>query len=370
MRAFRDVGCSVVSFSFERAGYNTDYDPEWLNISLGSVSHGAYYRRIMTLLKSLPLLARGRAIVREASFLYATNLDQAFLALFAKVIARSDVPVVYEVADIRSVLVRDGVVGGFARWLERVVLRRTSMLVVTSPAFIEHFFSAIQGFAGPYYLWENKVYGAVMPPRESILRQGALIPRHRGGREWVIGYFGVLRCRRSISLITTLAKQLAGRIRFVLRGIIEEADRKLVEDAISAGASITLGGSFESPRDLAELYGQVDLVWGLELVDEAHNSRWLLPNRLYESGYFRLPIVAPSGFEVGRYVEQKGMGWTLPEPFGESLRRFFETLSDTDYEVVRGRLHALPDDTFAGCEEARELCDLMDAQRRGGRKTT
>ena len=77
--------------------------------------------------------------------------------------------------------------------------------------------------------------------------------------------------------------------------------------------------------DLETLYREVDFAWALDLEHTDHNSRWLMPCRFYEAGYFGVPCLAVRDFEVGTVVEQHGIGWTFDEPLEERLVRFFET---------------------------------------------
>ena len=79
------------------------------------------------------------------------------------------------------------------RACERWLLARVDLLLVSSPAFLTHYFEARQCYSGPSLLVENKV----------VEFERTKLPAHRPtappGPPWRIGWFGILRCRASPS---------------------------------------------------------------------------------------------------------------------------------------------------------------------------
>src|SRR3546814_8999676 len=74
------------------------------------------------------------------------------------------------------------------------------------------------------------------------------------------------------------------------------------------------GGEYRNPDDLPEIYGRVHLTWAFDFLDEGSNSDWLLPNRLYEGGYFGSVALASSHTETGKKVRELGLGYTFEPP--------------------------------------------------------
>ncbi len=107
------------------------------------------------------------------------------------------------------------------------------------------------------------------------------------------------------------------------------------------------------------MYGGVDFAWALDLEHTDHNSRWLMPCRFYEAGFFGVPCLAVKGFEVGSVLERHGLGWTFDAPLEDAIVRFFEELTPAEYERVRGRLAAAPRKMFVAGEDVRRLCGLL-----------
>ncbi|MDM8557610.1 hypothetical protein [Candidatus Parabeggiatoa sp. HSG14] len=355
MRGFKNNGYQTVGFSFRRKLYNLEYQPEWNNISLGETRPRAYLHRSFMMLKALMKIAHHRKIISKASFLYVINLDQAFLAYYAQWISRTKVPIVYEVADIQSPFVSRGLFGKILRWVERYILNRTHLLVITSPAFFISYFKPIQNYRGNYFLLENKLLPPYVPTRIFRGVTGKFSPKRVGGKQWIVGYFGILQCQKSLEIIKKVADLLPKQVVFYLRGPAISANIN-----IKQVPNIIYGGDYKNPQDLLDIYQQVDFVWCFDFCQEEHNSRWMLPNRLYEGGYFNLPMIAPQDFEIGKYVERYKIGWTFEAPYEDSLTIFFKNITLESYLVVKKNFEKLPLEQFASTKDFSRMCMIAE----------
>jgi succinoglycan biosynthesis protein ExoL len=353
VQQFMDFGYRVTVFSFRRARYNTAYQPPWPNVPLGFTSDARYWHRVRALLRAIPVLFARRDTLARASIFYARNIDQLLLALLARLITFSRAPVAYEVLDIPPILMRPGLVPALLRAIERLCLRRTSLLVLSSPGFHRNYFAAVQKYRGDWFLLENKLHPPISssPPR---IRRAA-----EGGRPWVVGYFGLIRGESTFALIARLAERLQGRVLFKFGGILTTVDRAKFDQVLRRCPNIVYGGPYLPQQDLERLYRDVDFAWALDLEHTDHNSRWLMPCRFYEAGYYGIPCLAVHGFEVGSTIESHRIGWTFDAPLEESLVRFFENLTPADYERIRGRLRSVPQSMFVAGDDIARLCTML-----------
>jgi len=354
VQQFLDHGYRVTVFGFRRERYNRDYEPAWPYVPLGTTTDGDYGQRVRALLRAIPVVLTHRRALRGATAFYARNVDQLLLALLARLVSGRRIPVTYEVLDIPAILMRRGVAPSLLRAFERFCLGRINMLVLSSPAFHRGYYSAMQGYRGDWFLLENKLY----PP---IPRTGShASPAAARARKWVVGYFGLIRGDATFELMTRLAQRLGDRIEFRFRGVLTTVTQSTFEQALKRFPNMVYGGPYVPQHDLEAMYGEVDFAWALDLEHTDHNSRWLLPNRLYEAGYFGVPCLAVRDFEVGDLVERHRIGWTFGEPLEESLVRFFERLSRTHYDRVRRRLQAVPRSTFVAGADVSQLCARLE----------
>ncbi len=332
IRALGDHGWRVTGFTFHRERNKVDVAPEWENVHLGTTYNRRYVQRLWAVVASIGVLWRERGGLAGCGVIYAVNADNALLALFGRFLAGSGAPVVLELADVQPAMTGSGVVARVFRWIERFVLGRVAMLVTTSPGFVREYFEPVQGYGGEVFLLENKVYpGAGLPAADGRLEPVC------GGKPWVVGCFGALRCRRSLEMMRELAEGSGGKVRFVLRGYAAGTIAEEFEGLIEGLAEVSFGGPYDYPDDLAEMYGGVDFNWAFDESDPNGNSAWLLPNRIYEGGCFGVPAIAGAATETGRWIEERGLGWTFDEPLAGELAEFFERLEVSEWSRVRRR---------------------------------
>jgi succinoglycan biosynthesis protein ExoL len=356
---FLDQGYDVTVFGFRRERYNLDYEPAWPHVPLGVTADGKYWHRMRALLGTVPILFAHRELLRQASVFYARNIDQLLLALVARLIAFSRAPLAYEVLDIPPILMRRGAAAMLLRIVERLCLRHTRVLVLSSPGFHRGYYAAIQHYRGAWFLLENKLHPSVAELPRRFAPTGAG-PDVRRTRPWVIGYFGLIRGEKTFDLMTRLADRLRGRVIFKFRGVLTTVDQVKFDATLRDRPNMVYGGPYRPYTDFEALYRDVDFAWALDLENADHNSRWLLPCRFYEAGYFGVPCLAVHGFEIGSLLEKHRIGWTFDQPLEESLVRFFEKLTQADYDHIRGRLQSVPTAMFVGEDDIRNLSKILD----------
>jgi succinoglycan biosynthesis protein ExoL len=344
-------GLSVTMLGFRRKRYHRDFEPSWPFISLGQTHDGRYGHRAAALVRALRIVAAQPERFAGVSVIYARNIDQLVLAILLRALIRRRVPIVYEVLDIPAVFVGRGVAARLLRRIERLGLGRVDLLVVSSPAFHARYFASMQGYAGDWLLLENKLHRAPLyavtrdrnPPRTSPYR-------------WRVGYFGLIRGEATFDLMCRLAARFADTVEFRFRGVLTTVGEARFRAALARHPNMVFAGDYENPRDLAEIYNEVDFAWAIDLEHADHNSRWLLPCRFYEAGYFGVPCLAVRGFAFGDLVDSLGAGWSFAEPLEERLSAFFASVTPEEVAAKRRRLRELPRETFIAGAEVDALC--------------
>lgn len=359
-RSFRANGLSLTGFMFRRCKVNRDFVPPWPTVELGLTEDQSYGRRLMALARAVPVLFRNRARLRAGSAIYARNLDMCLLALAARLVAWRRLPIVYEVLDVHRLMTVPGFAGAALRWFERLLLRRIDLLVVSSPGYMENYFKPVQGYRGDWFLLENKVFlDGQEPPRPAERRP------EPAKRRWRIGWFGSLRCEESLHLLISVADRLPDDVEVVLYGGYPLAlGEKGLWDAIAGRPNIRHGGEYRNPADLARIYGEVDLYWGLDFHEKGANSLWLLPNRLYEGGMCGVVAVAAEGTQTGRRVAEDGLGFVIEAPYDEALAGLLAGLTPERYEEVRRNVLSKPIQHFVETDDSQRLCSrILDLVR-------
>lgn len=350
VQGFRDDGLDVTGFTMRR---RDDVAVDWDNIDLGRTFDGAYVQRIKSVFRGARLAAEERDRLASADVIYARNLDMLATAFLAKRQTGLKTPVIYEALDVHRLLTRKDAVGLAFRRLEGQLLSRTRALVVSSPGFLRnHFERRHKGRYTPFILENRLAAGANDGPR----------PAHTAKRSGPLqlGWIGMLRCRRSLDLLLAVAGEVGPSVHIHLHGVPALTEIPDFHERVGTVPNLTFHGRYRSPEDLASIYASLDVVWAGDFMEAGFNSSWLLPNRLYEGGYYGVPSIAPAGTETASWIEARDAGFTIPENLGETLPALIRELTTNAAPIAERskRLLELPESTFVA--QRGELATLIN----------
>lgn len=347
---FQQSECDVTGF-MARRGPAVDVD--WPLIDLGRTHDNAYFQRVISIMNGAKTAARYCDTLQQCDVIYARNLDMLAMAARVKRKLKLTAPLVYECLDIHHRLSGDHITAQLFRKLEARLLAQTALVVVSSPRFELEHFARYYPNEYQHMLIENRLIDAPdLPKRPPVKTPAATGPLR-------IGWFGNLRCRTSFELLTALLKRYPGQVAVDLRGYPAKSVFADLAGEVDAIAGMTYHGPYRAPDDLPDIYGAVDLVWACDWYERGANSVWLLPNRIYEGGYFMTPALVAAGTETARWVQAHGTGVVLDAPIADSLIDEVGLLiSDREWLArLFSSLHDVPRQAFI--EPATIMQDMM-----------
>jgi hypothetical protein len=279
-----------------------------------------------------------REMMRGADVVLARNLEMLAIAAAARRAHAPRARLVYECLDIHRLMCGSGPAGVALRALERALLRSCSALIVSAPAFVTEYFEKRHRRLPRTLLVENKVLGRADRERSAAGPRPAAPP-------WRIGWFGNLRCRRSVDLLKQIVRRAQGSVEVVMRGRPSALYLADLHALIADEPRMRFGGPY-TQADLASLYAQVHFVWSVDYMDEGLNSDWLLPNRIYEGSFFNTPAIAERRKAVGGWIAQKGAGLVVDDPVLDTVR-LLTSLTQDGYRVLEQRARDIDTRTIA-----------------------
>ena len=121
-------------------------------------------------------------------------------------------------------------------------------------------------------------------------------------------------------------------------------------------------GIFTSPRDLPEIYSNLDLVLSTYDTD-FENALYAEPNKMYESMFFEVPIIVSSGTFVAEKVMELGIGYEVNAMNDDEILKLIEALTIESVSERRNNIAKIPkeelvsvnDGLFAKLEEMEAL---------------
>ncbi len=326
------AGGAEVTLAGFRRGENRLADIEGVTpLELGATADARFAQRLLAVAGAAAGLARRLAGIARPDVILARNLEM--LALAGRASARfGSVPIAYECLDVHRLLLKDGLVGKALRAAESRFARNARLLVTSSPAFVEHYFRPLSGVRAPVHLLENRVLE--LGGNETNLPVRA----RPAGVPWRIGWFGAIRCRKSLDLLAAFTRRMEGRFEVVLRGRPVRSEFDDFDGLVAREPFLRFEGPYRNPEDLAAIYDEVDFAWAMDFFEEGQNSLWLLPNRLYEGcRHGVLPIVL-EGTETARLAGRYGIGVTLADAHPETLAERFAAFDGAAYQALQAEL--------------------------------
>jgi hypothetical protein len=292
--------------------------------------------------------------------LIARNLEMLIIAagVRRRLAANGAVPprLVYECLDIHRMLTGHSMAARFVQAIEASLARDVDLVLTSSPAFVTHHLGKV--FDAPIRLVENKV------PAFSSEAAPPALPTPPGP-PWRIGWFGMLRCRRSFALLAALSREAGGAVEIVLRGRPSPAEFPDIEAAVAAEPHMVFGGPYRGAAELAAIYGDVHFAWCIDFFEQGENSSWLLPNRMYESAYHRTVPLALGNVETGRRLRALNAGLVF-EDETEITPEVFAATTAERYEAFVRDLEGSPPSAWAADEiECRDLVEVVCGRSSG-----
>jgi succinoglycan biosynthesis protein ExoL len=346
----RAGGAKVTLAGFRRAKGAAAGLGDIVPIDLGATKDGRFAQRLVAVGRAALSLGTKLRGVAKPDLIIGRNLEMLALANRAKALFAADTPVVYECLDVHRLLLRPGGIGKAMRAAERLLGRNSVLLMTSSPAFVREYFEPFHQLSAPVALLQNKVLEIAEKPVEGL--QLAAPPA--AGEAWKIGWFGALRCRKSLQLLAAFTRRMDGRFEVVLRGRPAYSEFDDFDRLVAAEPYVHFAGSYRNPEDLAAIYGEVHFCWAIDFFEEGLNSSWLLPNRLYEGCRFGAVPIAMRSTETGRFLADRHLGLLLDDPSADALAALLGGLGADDYAVKRRKIVAQDRGTW--------VCDLGDCR--------
>ena len=330
---------------------------------LGRTYDAKLAQRALKVMQRRSSLGQGSAALRDADVLLARNLEMLAIARAAQRKHAPNAALIYECLDVHRILLSHSMPGRALRFLERSLMRHVRLLIVSSPAFVSGYFAPRQGLGSswerPVLVVENKIldFG---PAAKADARVPELVP----GPPWRIGWFGMIRCRRSLDILCRLARRVPGLIEVVIRGRPARVEFENFDEQVSQTPGVEFGGAYR-PDELGALYGGVHFNWAIDYFEEGANSSLLLPNRIYEGGPYGAVPIALNRTETGAWLKRHGLGVLLDSPADE-LRSFLEHLTPPAFGRLRQAVKSEPRGSFVAdrddCESLVRALELACEQ--------
>jgi succinoglycan biosynthesis protein ExoL len=349
-------GADIVLFGFRRNGPLVASVAGAPAVDLGRTHDLRLVSRVVSVMGALLGVRAWCKPLGGVDAILARNLEMLLLARAARCAAARQATLNYELLDVHRLLVSRSTVGACLRAIEGDLLRDTDLALVSSPAFVADYFEAWSRPIRRTLVLENKVFQpSPSPPRST--------PARIGDPPWRIGWYGMLRCQRSLDLLCALARDGNGLVQVDIRGRPTYGAFNDFDAQVANAPNLTFGGPYR-PADVPDLYAAAHFTWAIDFFEQGLNSSWLLPNRLYEGQLFGAVPIAMRQVETGRWLARRHAGLLLDDPV-ELLSRL-RAISPQAYLELGRRTAEIPrNDLVSGISDCVDLVRALSRQASG-----
>lgn len=300
-RMLLDAGMNVRVYAFGRGLYSSNTHASGVElVDFGSLESGRYVRRLPTLLRTAMLIRSMEAKEKfTPAFQYVFGLDSALIASLA---FDRTVPLVYEVGDIRNQDPRASIISRAIYALERRIVNTATVIVVTTSAFIEQYFSHMApGVTKKSLVIKNRLPSAFVDMADRT-------PGRPLARPIRIGFVGLFRYAKSLLPLVDAVSDRVGAYELHLFG--DGPLRDALQTRARNAQNVFYHGPFKNPDDLKDIYDFIDINYVVYDNSEL-NVRLAIPNKLYESIYFGKPMVVAAKTQLAEWVRKLDIGFVV-----------------------------------------------------------
>ena len=258
--------------------FTDDIDVE----NMGMIGNGKLVRRILKYISHRNHILRQNP---EIALLYCFGWDTALIGLTLR-----PKKFILEIGDLRTTPEDFWLKRLILQTLERFILRYVDTLVITSAGFRSYF----EKFQVEDILLIENMVNEKLPALSG--------ERVRDTGKINIGYVGNIRYR-PITFLKVLGSD-NGNFNVHVFG------DGVLRDSLFDCEGVQYHGPFKNPQDLGGIYQQLDLNY-VVYDTQSYNVRFALPNKLYESMYYRIPLVVARDTYLAEIVEELDIGFSV-----------------------------------------------------------
>lgn len=287
IKMFSEKGYNITVASFERDYFNKNELPTGIKYySLGKIQHQNYLKRIPKMILSLRILI---PLIKRNTTIYFFSPEM--LILLSRFLSKKEL--LFEIGDIREIKAGNPLAKLFNIYYQKA-LSQSQSIIVTSEGFRSYISEKFNLNKEKIKVVENKLLLEDFPVESQKKFQTIT--------HFTLGIVGLFRYKNILNFLEAYT-QKPRRFKIILYGggpILDDIYKYVDNDMIH------YRGQFKYPDDLSQIYEELDLSFTMYNSDDL-NVRLALPNKLYESIYFRKPILVSKN----TFLEQKVLDYRV-----------------------------------------------------------
>ncbi len=240
---------------------------------------------------------------------------------------------IYEEADVSASRIKNKLLKNLLLWYDRMLYRKAKLVVSTSEGFVKYLFAG-KRIPSNIVLQLNKLH----PVFTDEIRN-KVAPKVIDVKHIKFGFVGLIRYPNTIIRFAKVIGKEFPMHEFHFYG--EPEISSYIDEEITSYKNVYFHGRFKNPQDLQSIYEAIDV--NIVCYDtQSDNVKIAEPNKLYESIYFKTPIVVSRDTFLAERVRTLGVGYDIDCTDNQRIVGFVRNLDKSDFFQQQAQMEAIP----------------------------
>ena len=325
VQVFCEYGYEVEVYGYDNGLYSRNI--ETYPCPVHSVAVEGRKSKLRSINRNIRLVKEASKHMKKEDLVYIFGIE---LAGYYKLCGRNNA-YLYEQADLNYTKLSNNFLVSVFKKIDKYLISSSYRTVLTSMGFLEYLYGA-KPYPSNIVLLENRLNNEL---------RDFYVQKHTIDVNSIrFAFIGAVRYPRTI---LTFAKVIAEhypnhQFHFYGEGHSSPLAKELCE---KYPANLFYHGGFTNPDDLPQIYSEVDL--NVVCYDPVSmNVRIAEPNKLYESVFFKVPLIVSSGTFLERRVKEMGVGYSIDCTDEHSIQVFINSLTNDEIAKCQMTMEKIP----------------------------
>lgn len=340
---FRSNGYSVIVYGINRGLKTSTW--EECEIIATYDNHMAYHKRCKILLGALKKVFKIHKKENDVLWYYF-GMDNAMFAL----LFNRKGQFIYEESDlVHTYMSKKAAIWAFEK-IDKYIISQSALTVFTSEGFAE------------YHYPKKRPDNIVIKPNKlnPLIVDFPDFPSKELDRQHLnFALVGMIRFNAVRRMADVISKNFPNH-QFHFYGVLNVATEKEENrfKILGEKENVHFHGRFKNPEELPNVYSQIDVVVSTYDVENI-NVQYAEPNKLYESIYYRTPIIVSKGTFLAKQVDRYKSGYSVDVSKDENIISLVHQI-EKEIGVVKRRMESIDRNVAVdNCQELLQRVNIL-----------
>lgn len=238
----------------------------------------------------------------------------------------------YEESDMAHLQIKNRIIRSVLEWMNQKFIRKSLLSIFTSEGFLQYHFGNKKNWPSNVVLMPNKIH-------PSILNYPLISKDKTSYQNLRFAFVGYIRYQ-SVYQVAEIITRCFPQHEFHFYGefLLDKVEEQFM--TLNGRKNVFFHGFFKNPNELPKIYSNIDVVVSTYDV-KSINEQYLEPNKLYESIFFRTPIMVSKGTFLAQKVNELHCGWDVNVYCEKEVMNLVDII-EHDIESVANMIKNIP----------------------------